>query len=63
MSIKKNVMIKLLSYRTEIQGSLFEEDVEEIEELAQILEGEYVVEFSGELSLDMSVSDVAEMIE
>ena len=35
MSIKKNVMIKLLSYRTEIQGSLFEEDVEEIEELAQ----------------------------
>ena len=38
-------------------------DETEIEELAQFLEGEFDVEFGGELSLDMTVSDVAEMIE
>lgn len=38
-------------------------DETEIEELAQLLEGEFDVEFSGELSLDMTVSDVAEMLE
>lgn len=33
--IKRNVMIKLLSYRTEMSGSLFEGDEEEYEELPE----------------------------
>lgn len=45
-----------------VLGELVSDDAE-IEELAQLLEGEFDVEFSGELSLDMTVSDVAEMLE
>ena len=38
-------------------------DETEMEELSQLLEGELDVEFSEELSPDMTVSELAEMVE
>lgn len=57
-----------LGYDTEeingdtVLGELVSDETE-MEELSQLLEGELDVEFSEELSFDMTVSELAEMAE